>query len=146
MKRTWAIALVVLIACGLLGARKDETLDELKARAEAARLEDRPPLYTQMAHLQLEAADKLYSEGRVDEARAAVDDVVRYSDQARDAAMKTGKQLKHVEISLRKMAERLRDIRRTLAFEDQPPVQTASDRLETMRTELLAHMFGKEKH
>jgi hypothetical protein len=42
------------------------------------------------------------------------------------------------------MAEKLRDIKRTLAFEDQPPVIQAIDRLEDIRTTLLKEMFAKE--
>jgi hypothetical protein len=70
--------------------------------------------------------------------------VVAYSDKARDASIRTGKRLKDTEIAMRKMAARLRDIKRSLAFEDQAPVATAVDRLEQMRTELLSHMFGKK--
>jgi hypothetical protein len=43
------------------------------------------------------------------------------------------------------MADKLRDIKRTLAFEDQPPVQQAIDRLEDIRTTLLKEMFAKEE-
>ena len=43
------------------------------------------------------------------------------------------------------MAEKLRNIKRTLAFEDQAPVQGAIDRLEQMRTDLFERMFGKKK-
>jgi hypothetical protein len=41
------------------------------------------------------------------------------------------------------MAEKLRDIKRTLAFEDQPPVEQAIRRLEDVRTILLKEMFAK---
>src|ERR1019366_3263180 len=44
----------------------------------------------------------------------------------------------------RKMAEKLRDIKRTLAFDDQPPVEQAIRRLEDIRTTLLKEMFAKE--
>jgi hypothetical protein len=42
------------------------------------------------------------------------------------------------------MAEKLRDIKRTLAFEDQPPVEQAIRRLEDVRTTLLKEMFAKD--
>ena len=41
------------------------------------------------------------------------------------------------------MADKLRDIKRTLAFEDQPPVEQAIHRLEDIRTTLLKEMFAK---
>jgi hypothetical protein len=126
-------------------AAKDETVDELKARAPAALPQDRPTIYVRIAELQVRNADKLYLEGNVEKASAAVEDVVTYSEHARDAARESRKHLKTVEISVRKMAEKLRDIKRTLAFEDQPVVDRAVQRLEDVRTTLLKEMFKKEK-
>src|SRR5208282_4620793 len=115
---------------------------ELKARFESARVEDRPELGTRVAQNQLRIADKFYGEGNADQARAAVDDIVAYSEKARDAAIQTKKRLKNVEIDVRKMAEKLRDIKRTLVFEDQAPVEQAIRRLEDIRTTLLKDMFA----
>ena len=42
------------------------------------------------------------------------------------------------------MAEKLRDLKRSVSFEDQAPIQKTVDRLEKMRDELLARMFGKK--
>jgi len=127
------------------GAGKDETADQLKARFASARPEDRADLAIRIAQYQLRVADKLYSDGRADQARAAVEDIVTYSEKARDTVKQTRKRLKDVEINVRKMADKLRDIKRTLAFEDQPPVQQAIDRLEDIRTTLLKEMFAKDK-
>ena len=68
-----------------------------------------------------------------------------YSKKATDASIDTGKRLKGTEIALRKMAEKLRDVKRTVAFEDQSPIQQTIDQLEQMRTDLLSAMFGKKK-
>ena len=137
--------LVVALALAYsYGAAKDETVDELKARFESARPEDRAELAIRIAQYQLRNADKFYSDGQADPARAAVDDIVTYSEKARDAVAQNKKHLKHVEIDVRKMAEKLRDIKRTLAFEDQPPVEHAIRRLEDIRTTLLKEMFAKE--
>ncbi len=144
MRRLALYALLLALASAY-GAAKDEPVDELKARFESARPEDRPDLAIEIARHQLRNADKLYTEGKVDQARAAVDDIVAYSEKARDAALQTKKHLKNVEIEARKMAEKLRDIKRTLAFEDQPPVEKAVRRLEDIRTALLNEMFSKEK-
>jgi len=126
-------------------AARDETIDELKSRAQNAPPQDRPHLRIRIAELQLRNADKLYKEGDVEHARAAVDEIVTYSEQARDSAVETKKHLKNVEITVRKIAERLRDIKRTLALEDQPPIDQAVQRLEEVRTSLLKRMFSKEK-
>jgi hypothetical protein len=133
---------LALIVCA---TAKDETVDQLKARVESARPEDRPPLCIEIAHLQLRNADQLYNDGQVEQARAAVDDIVTYSEKASVSASQTKKHLKNVEIAVRKMSEKLRDIKRTLAFEDQPPVDQAIKRLEEIRTALLKEMFSKEK-
>jgi uncharacterized tellurite resistance protein B-like protein len=139
------IAAVLLANTFLVFAYKTETLEDLIAREEAARVEDRPALCTEIAERQLKAADELYTEGKVENAQAALKDVVDYSQKAHDAAIQSGKKLKNTEIDLRKMAAKLRDIKRSLNFDDQAPVQTAADRLENLRTDLLSHMFGKGK-
>jgi hypothetical protein len=138
--------IAILLATSLLAfAFKQESLQEMIARADAARLEDRPALYLEIAGRQLKSADQLYTAARVDDAQAALKDVVTYSEKAHDAAIQSGKRLKNTEIDFRKMAAKLRDIKRNLNFDDQAPVQAAADRLENLRTDLLSHMFGKGK-
>ena len=137
--------LLITFALTLCAAVKDEPVEELKSRVEHTRPEDRPALCIQIARQQLRNADQLYNDGKVEQARAAVDDVVTYSEKAHDAATLTKKHQKSVEIAVRKMSEKLRDIKRTLAFEDQPPVDRAIKRLEDIRTALLQEMFSKDK-
>jgi polyhydroxyalkanoate synthesis regulator phasin len=145
MRLRTTIAAALLVASLLAVAYKTETLQELMARAESARIEDRPALCIEIAERQLKSADQLYSAGKADEARTALQDVVTYSEKAHDASIQSGKRIKNTEIALRKMAAKLRDIKRSLNFDDQAPVQAAADRLESLRTELLSHMFGKGK-
>ena len=145
--RRLASILFLLALTSAYGAAKDEPVEVLKSRFETARIEDRPVLGIQIAQHQLRNADKLYIDGKTIEARQAVDEIVTYSEHARDAATQSQKHLKNVEIDVRKIAERLRDIRRTLAFEEQAPVEQAIRRLEDIRTTLLKEMFGKDdKH
>ena len=139
------IVVVFLVTSLLAFGYKTETLQELMAREEAAKVEDRPALCAEIAERQLKAADELFTAGKVEEAQAAVKDIVIYSEKAHDAAIQSGKKLKNTEIDFRKMAAKLRDIKRSLNFEDQAPVQAAADRLESLRTDLLSHMFGKGK-
>jgi hypothetical protein len=143
MRRTTLILALVIVALPALASAKDESIPQLIARAEASRPEDRPQIYAEIAERHLRNADQLFNEGKVEDAQTAVQDVVSYSDKAADASAKTGKKLKNTEIALRKMSEKLRDIKRSLAFEDQPPVQRAVEHLESLRTELLNRMFGK---
>jgi len=126
-------------------AAKDETVPELKGRLESARPEDRPDICVRIAELQVRAADKLYNEGHVDKAEAAVGDVVAYFEKARDAAIESKKHTKNVEIEARKVSVKLSDIKRTLAFEDQAALEKAIRRLEEVRTALLNEMFSEKK-
>jgi len=61
-------AFLILLALMVCAAAKEEPLAELKSRVERARPEDRPPLYMQIAHEQLRNADKLYTEGQIEQA------------------------------------------------------------------------------
>jgi hypothetical protein len=145
MRLPITIAAVLLATSFLALAYKTETLQELIAREQSARVEDRPALCLEIAERQLKSADELYTAGKIDDAQVAVKDVVIYSEKAHDAAIQSGKKVKNAEIDLRKMAAKLRDIKRSLNFDDQAPVQAAADRLESLRTDLLTHMFGKGK-
>lgn len=126
-------------------AAKDETVDQLKTRFESAHPEDRAELGMRIAQLQLRNADALYNKGNADLARVAVEDIATYGEKARDAAEQTQKHLKNVEIGARKMADKLRDIKRTLSVDDQPAVEQAIRRLEDVRTTLLKAMFAKKE-
>jgi hypothetical protein len=134
---------VVFTPAGFAGT--EESLQQLIARAEAAHPQDRTGLYLQIARRQAEAAGKFYEGGNAEAGGSAVADVVMYSGKASDTAISSGRKIKDTEIALRKMAERFRDLKRNLPFEDQAPVQQAIDRMEKMRTDLLAAMFGKKK-
>ena len=122
----------------------DESIQQMAAHAEAASPGDRPGLYMKIAHQQAESADKFYQSGDSEAGSKALSDVVTYSQKASDAAGSTGKRLKDTEIALRKIAEKFRDVKHNLPFDDQAPVQQAIDRLENMRTDLLTVMFGKK--
>lgn len=135
---------LLALAAGSAAAR-DESSDQLKAKCQNAPAPDRPSACIQTAQLELRQADKLYQDGNVDQARAAVEDVVSLSERASNAASETRKHLKNTEIAVRKMAEKLRDIKRSVSFEDQPPIEHAVQRLEDIRTRLLKEMFKQEK-
>lgn len=141
--------LVLLALAGMVSlprtlALPDDSLDQMVARAESAPPRDRPARYIQIAREQAETADKLYQAGNSEAGNAALKNAVTYAEKAGDAAERSGKRLKDTEIAVRKMAEKFRDVKHNLPFDDQAPVQDAVDRLEKMRTELLAEMFGKK--
>jgi hypothetical protein len=142
--RTLSICAIVLIFTALAIGR-DESLDELKAHVERASASDRAEICVRIAELELRIADKSYVDGDVEKGRAAVEDIASYSEKARDSAIEAHKHLKGVEIAVRKISDKLKDIKRTLAFEDQAPVEKTIERLEAVRTSLLKDMFKKEK-
>ena len=142
MHRIVACVVLALVSSVCLSAEKEDTLDQLIARAEKAHPDDQPALYVQVAEHQLKAANDFYTEGKNVDGESAIGDVSTYAGKAHDVVLKHPKKMKQTEISLRKIAERLRDMKRTLSFEDQAPVQKAADQLESLRTDLQKHMFG----
>lgn len=145
MRRRFPIFVVILaLSCAAAGLDED-TVAALLKRAESAPMGDRPALYIDIAGKQLKAADDFYNAGKVDDAQNAVKDLVTCSEKAHDAAVESGKRLKPTEIALRKMSIKLRDIKRTLNFDDQAPVQAAAERLQSLSDDVLSHMFGKGK-
>jgi len=143
MHRLSIVAIVMALAVTSLA--KEPSLEELIARANAAPPKDQPGLFVEIAERQLKSADELYAAGKVEDARKCVTDVVTYSGKAHDAAIQSGKRLKSVEMAVRRMSHKLNDVKRTLNFEDQPPVSEASDQLEKLADDLLTHLFGKTK-
>lgn len=140
-----ALFIPTLLASANPAAPNQPTVEELKARLQTVRPEDRGNIALEIAERQVTAADRLFKDGKADEAQAAVKDVVTYSGQAGEAAGQSGHRIKNTEIALRKMAHRLADIKRSVAFDDQAPIQSAIDSLEKTRTDLLNKMFGKKE-
>jgi len=139
------LALLIVASCSLVMARDHESLEQLKAHFESAPPKDRVSLGLRIAEIQTAAADRLYEEGKSDEGRAAIQDVVTYCEKASEAATQSGKKLKDAEITIRKIAHKLGDIKRSVSFEDQAPLQEAIDHLERVRTQLLSKMFDLGK-
>jgi hypothetical protein len=116
----------------------------LKAHADASHGGEQAKLCLEYAHLQLEAADKLFTNGDADQGQANIQEVVAYSRKAADAATSSGKHVKETEIKLRKLAERMHDIGETLAFEDRQPVRQAVEQLQQIRSDLMVKMWGPD--
>jgi len=144
MRTRSTILAITVAAAATLAVAKEVSLEDLKARAVNAKPDERVGLCLEIAEHQVKSADKLYNEGNVDAAQAAIRDVVSYSRQAGEAASQTGHHLKNTEIAMRKMAHHLADVKRNVAFENQAPLQTAIETLEKIRTDLLDSMFGKK--
>ena len=133
----------MLLAPYALTGGEEPTVEELKGRLAHTSIADRPPLCIHICERQLDAADKLYLAGDSDKAQAALADVAAFSELARDYAIQSRKHEKQSEIAIRKMARKLADLKHTVSHEDQEQVQSAIDRLQRVRDDLLLAMFPK---
>ncbi len=137
----------VVLAClaASAWAADDVSLEELKRRADAAQGGRRADLYMEVTQRQIEAADARFTDGKIEEGQAAVDDAVTAAGKASTAAVESGARMKQTEIALRRASRRLADISRTLAFDDRKHAQEAVVKLEKIRSDLLAAMFAPKK-
>lgn len=138
------VLLSVLALAPVSVASKSETLEQLIARADAARPDQQADLYLQIADLELKSANEAYKASKWDVFRTGLHGIVKYSDSAHTAALHSTKHIKHTEIKLRQISARLRDIKLNVDLDDQAEVQSVIDRLEAFRSELLHNMFGSK--
>jgi hypothetical protein len=137
------IALFVLLLASLAFG-KAESLEELKSHADTAHGGDQARYCIEYAHAELEHANDLFTKGDVDQAQAAVNEVMDYVRKGAGAAKSSGKRLKQTEIELRKLEKRMKDIGASLNLDDRPPVMKSVDEIEQVRAGLLAAMFGEK--
>lgn len=141
MKRTTLILVLVLLGVAAYASDKNDTIEQLKAKAESADGKHQIDLLTEIAERQLKTTDEAYGAGNVDQAQAALKDVVDYGVRAAKEATNTGKHMKRTEIALRKIADKLDNISKSVDFETRPPVDDAVKKLEAARNDLLFRMF-----
>ena len=135
---------VFLVVIGVAAATAQNAAANLKARADAAQGANQVKPCLEYAHAQLEAANDQFNKGDADQGQATIQEVVKYSRKAAEAAGSTGKHLKDTEIKLRTLADRMHDIGETLAFEDRQPVRQAVDELQKIRSDLMVKMWGPD--
>jgi hypothetical protein len=146
MRRYPGLFLILLLVAGLASpAAKEESLEQLIARADSARPEQQPDLYMQVADRLLKSASETYKSNR-QQFQTEIQDIVKYSDNAHSAALHANKHVKRTEIKIRQISTRLRDMKLNVDVDDQQRIQTAIDRLEGFRTELLHSMFGSKSN
>ena len=93
MRRQLRSAAIVFLLTGMALAA-NETLPELKARADAAHGGEQAKLCLEYARRILEDANALFTDGDVDKAQSEISEVVEYAHKAADAASSSGKHLK----------------------------------------------------
>jgi hypothetical protein len=143
MSRAWQIAMVLfLLSC--FAQAKNETLEDLKKRADAAHGGEQAKLCLEYAHGELEQANDLFTKGDVDAAQVGITSVMEYVRKGTHAATSSGKRLKQTEIELRKLEKRMKDVEASLNLDDRPPLRKAGEEIEQLRAGLLAVMFGEK--
>src|SRR5690348_10589317 len=141
MRRIVAILLLLSATAAWSASDKKDTLEQLKARADTAAGKHEIELATEIADRQLKATDDAYTAGHIDQAQAALADVVKYGVRAAREATNTGKRMKQTEIALRKISDRLDAIAKSVELDSRPPVEEARRKLEGARNDLLFRMF-----
>jgi hypothetical protein len=137
-----AVMLAAAVAAQALPG-EEPSVDALKARLSETGIGGRPHVCIQIAELQLNESDKLYTAGDLEQAQARLMDVVAYSELARDYAIQSHKYQKQTEIAVRAMTRKLNEILHVVAHDDQAPVRDAVNRLQRVRDDLLAAMFPR---
>jgi hypothetical protein len=144
--RVKAAQVALLLLCAATSLFAHEELDALKDHAIK---ENEPRLYAQVVRREIEVANGFYNTGDVDKAQVAIDELVSFTDKCVAAAQAKRSHLKDTELELSKASKRLDDIRKSLNFDDQPPVKAAVQKIEDARRTLLTLMFqdpDKAKH
>jgi len=141
-KKSLAALLWVSLAVASCVA-KDETIEQLIARADTAQGGHQPDLYLEVADRELKVTTDSYKANRLEDGRAGLEKIVTYADKAHASAIHSGKRLPHTEIKIRRISTRLRDLKLNVDVDDQPLVQATIDKLEGFRTDILKSLFPK---
>ncbi len=143
--RYFKLALLFLLVSSCAQAQAPSRLEELKHRAEHEKEQKRGPAYVDIARELVENANNAYGDGNQNKAEEAIKESLTYAYQAVASAKERGKKIKETEINLRKLSNRVEEIRHSVALDDQPPLEAAHRKLEQLRTELLDRMFSKDR-
>ena len=119
--------------------------NDTKSKADSTTGGDKAKFALEYAEQATKAADTAFKQGKDDEATARLKDIAQYAKISSDAAMESGKREKETEINLRKIVNRLVDIKNARPYDQQDSVQQVIDAVDTSRNNLLEEMF-KRKH
>jgi hypothetical protein len=152
MRRALILLVMIPVAVAALTDRKPLTTEalqaevaRLKADADTATGEHCAEVCLQAAEQLAELSNRNFTDGQIADAQANMADAGKYAEKAARESMRSRKRQKKTEIGLRRLAARMKDIMRTLNFDDRFPVRQAMNAVEKARTDLLASMFGNPK-
>src|SRR5215469_4703709 len=142
MHKTITIVVLLMLSTMLLAQR---SIDGLKEEADRATGGHQAKLSSELAQTLVGVADQQFTDGNADQGQATVQDILKYAQKARDAAVKSHDQLKQTEIRLRETQRRLDSLKRTSSVDDRPPLDNVEKQIEQFRQDLLDAMFGSKK-
>lgn len=137
------VIVAVLFACCATLLAREESLEQLKAQVTSAKPDDQPKIYVKIAELELKNVNTAFDGGDTQAGQVKLQDLTAACENAAKTSMATRKHMKQTEIALRKVSDRLEEIRKAVEFESRPPLQTAAERVEKARSDLLDAMFKK---
>ena len=117
----------------------------MKEEADHAAGGHQARLCSELAQYLVGVADQQFTQGNSEQGQATVQDILKYAQKARDAAIKSHDKLKETEIRLRETQRHLEGVKRTLALEDRPPLDNVEKKIEQFRQDLLNAMFAPKK-
>jgi hypothetical protein len=143
MKALHVLLIALLLAsAGTYSLAQDGSLAELRRRADNSSGAECSQLSMQAAHQALEDANRYFGAGDVKAAQAAVEGSVLYATRSVDCSLHVRKGEKAVEIDLRKLIRRTKDVLQTVDSEDRQQLARSLIELEKQRDRLLRAMFG----
>lgn len=143
MRTPVIVAILFMLAFSALAAQR--SLEEMKAEADRAQGGHQAKLCSDLAHHLVAIANQQFTDGKSQDAQATVQDILKYAEKARDAAVKSHDSLKQAEIRLRQTQRGLEDLKRTLSVDDRPPIDAVEKKIEQFRQDLLETMFPSKK-
>jgi hypothetical protein len=138
-------ASVAVLLFGVIAFAYQKNIDALKDEVDRSHGGHRAKLALETADQLIGVADGQFTAGENAQAQAAVEEVVKYTQIARDASFDDRGSMKQTEIRLRQIARRMEGLKRTLAVEDRGPLDAAEKKIEQFRQDLLDAMFSPKK-
>jgi len=138
MTRRIVVAVAVLFLALSAFAQKD-----LKSRVDAATGADKAKLALDYTEQATKDTDKAFKDGKDEDGAASLKEIAQYAKIAADASIESNKHQKDIEINLRKVVNRLVDIKNARPYDQQDAVQQVIDSVDNARNSLLEAMFKK---
>ena len=124
--------------------KSEQASAELQQKADQASGGECAKLSMRAARLAMDDADRLFLDGSMQPANAAVDTSVHYARRAVECTLESRKHQKSAEIELRALIRRMNEVVRTLDTEERPQLTQAITELEKERDRLLQAIFGQQ--